>query len=70
MENINIRLKQNDPKAFPEDLDHGLNQREKPIYEQKPDRKQVNDLWDQFDTFEQQIAALKELTQKGLKKEH
>lgn len=53
MENINIKLKQNDPKSFHDELDHGLNKEgEKPIYEQKPDKKAVNDLWDQFDSFE------------------
>ena len=64
MENINLRLRQNDPNAPQVDeaeVNNNNNDQQWP-----PDRKAVDEIWTLVDDFEDQIKVLKELTGKNL----
>ena len=65
MENINLKIKQNDPKAQMDDLAGG-SQRDMASCEQKPTKREVTDLWNQMDLLDDQIKHLKDVTSVGL----
>ena len=67
MENINLRLRQNDPNA-PQVDELEVNNAESLNWE-RPDKKTVAEVWTLVDDFEDQIKVLKDLTSKGLKKQ-
>ena len=73
MENINIKLRQNDPKAHHmDDLDQGLNglQKKTPVWEQVPNKKEVQKVWEYLDLINEHSDCLKSRTAVQLKENY
>ena len=66
MENINLKLRQNELGLNSQDDlgDDGNGHKE--VFEQKPDKKQVEDMWTTLDFIDKEIKTLKDRTSLGL----